>query len=79
MEIVKPRILINNELYYTMEDVVKLVSASARTISRIIKRNGIQYLYLNRHYYFKPSWVDELIDKLTVCPKKRFNISEDKI
>lgn len=78
MEIVKPRILINNEQYYTMKDVMNLVSASARTISRIIKRNGIKYLYLNRHYYFKPSWVDELIENLTICNKKRFNISEDK-
>lgn len=69
---IKPNWLINNRPYYDIVQVAALIERSTRTVQRIAKRNGIEYIRLGRAAYFSPEAVDEFIEKLKVKAKKFF-------
>lgn len=71
--IIKPNTLINNRPYYDIVQVADLIGRSIRTVQRIAKRNGIEYIRMGRAAYFAPEAVDEFIEKLKVKAKKFLN------
>ena len=71
--IIKPNTLINNRPYYDIIQVAALIERSTRTVQRIAKRNGIEYIRIGRAAYFEPKAVDEFIEKLKVKAKKFLN------
>lgn len=70
---IKPNRLINNRPYYDIVQVAALIGRTTRTVQRIAKRNGIEYIRLGRAPYFAPKDVDEFIEKLKVKAKKFLN------
>lgn len=71
--IIKPNKLINNKPYYNIGQVAALIGRTTRTVQRIAKMNGIEYIRLGRAPYFAPKDVDEFIEKLKVKAKKFLN------
>lgn len=69
---IKPNRLINNRPYYDIVQVAALIERSTRTVQRIAKRNGIEYIRFGKAAYFSPEAVDEFIEKLKVKAKKFF-------
>lgn len=70
---IKPNKLINNRPYYDIVQVAALIERTPRTVQRIAKRNGIEYIRLGKSPYFAPEAVDKFIEKLTVKAKKFLN------
>lgn len=70
---IKPNRLINNRPYYDIGQVAALIDRSTRTVQRIAKRNGIEYIRIGKVAYFAPEAVDGFIEKLKVKAKKFFN------
>ena len=70
---IKPNRLINNRPYYDIVQVAALIERSTRTVQRIAKSNGIEYIRFGKSAYFAPEAVDEFIEKLKVKAKKFLN------
>lgn len=77
MTMCNPSVEINNRMYYSVDQVTKLLDCSKKNIQRKIKKNLIRYLYYKRRYFFLPEWVTEYLDSLVVEPRIIFKSKKE--
>ena len=67
---IKPNVLINNILHYSMEDTAKLLNMSKKTLQRKMERRLIEYVDFGRDKFFSVASVNEYYERHVVHTKK---------
>lgn len=68
---IRPSVLVNNELYYTITEAALVLGISEKTLRREMNRRKIQiFPHPSKGYLFLPVWLDEWIQSRIIKPRK---------